>query len=87
LPPRDFKFPQKSTLRGSPEGGGGGDYCLEVQPVAGLLGLAPTGVAGHQVGVHVLQLFSKSVDFVLELGSKDTHEHLGTQKDNKVTPN
>ncbi len=86
MPPSDFKFPQKSTLRGSPEGGGG-DYCLEVQPVAGFLGLAPTGVAGHQVGVHVLQLFSKSVHFVLELGSKHTHEHLGTLKANKVTAN
>ena len=35
-------------------------------PVKCLFSLGSSGVAGHQVSVHVLQLFSQGVDFVLK---------------------
>jgi hypothetical protein len=39
---------------------------LKVSPVEGVLGFGPSGAAGHQVGVHVLELLPQSVDFVLQ---------------------
>jgi hypothetical protein len=39
---------------------------VKVAPVEGVLGFGPSGAAGHQVGVHVLELLPQSVDFVLQ---------------------